>query len=142
MPPADAAEKLSPYIPVIVSFISGGLSGAVLNAFLTRRRQQTESTLKIIDGYFARYDDFADCKQLLQTKPFVDTPANQNRILKLGDWFTTVACMSQQKMIDRKMLLDQFGLRNQIESFRTLIADCPAFRHYLDGPWLSLKEFR
>ncbi len=134
-------EELKPYIPLIVTFISGGLAGAILNALLTRRRMQVDATLKILDAFFDRYDDIAVCYRLLNENPFPDTPDNRNYVKKIGDWFETVANMADAELIDRKMLLDGFGFRSQIEHFRTFVTGSDLFRPYLDGMWSTLRDF-
>jgi hypothetical protein len=135
-------EELKPYIPAIVTFISGGLAGAILNALLTRRRQKVDATLKILDGYFDRFDDMAVCYRLLNENPFQDTPDNLNNVKKVGDWFETVANMADAKLIDGEMLLDGFGFRSQIERFRTSVNGSDLFRPFLANQWSTLRDFK
>jgi len=141
MPASQAAQQLASYIPLVVTLISGGLAGAIVTLFFTRRRQRIDCTLKVIDTYFDLYHEIGDCRQLLEAVPFPDTPANRNRVRKLGDWFSIVARMSREKIIVRKLLLDKFGFRSQIELFRTLVSGSDLFHPFLDGPWLQLRDF-
>lgn len=102
---------------ILVSFLSGGAAGAVINVFFTRRFQKRELTLKIIDGFFVRYTEIAAVKGLLAPGA-LSNPAQKNQVRAIGDWFDHVARLFNGCMLDKK-LFKGCGIDKEIIEFRT-----------------------
>src|SRR3954469_21396244 len=92
------------YLKLGVTFISGGLAGALVNFFTSRRRQRVEMGLKFAERYFADFDSIAEGKDLLGNAARLSEVGNQNKVRKLGDWFELIAILSNSKYISDKFL--------------------------------------
>src|SRR5918911_3352163 len=108
------------YLPFIVSIVSGGLAGAVVNYLVTRRRQRVEVGLKVIDFYFANYNDIAKTKYILQNPTLLADGNEKNQVLKIGNWFELVASLCTGKAVDTH-LLAQTPLFLDMSVFRSLV---------------------
>jgi hypothetical protein len=114
------------YIPVLVSFISGGLAGAVVNAFVTRRWQKTQVALSIIERFFSSYDDIARAKSILRDPTSTKAVDNQNTVRKVGDWFELVSSLWKHSSLNRD-LIKEVAIPKEIDLFRDLVTNSKSF---------------
>jgi len=108
------------YLPFIISLISGGLAGAVVNYFITWQKQRIDSSLRIIDYYFSIYSEIGQTKRILQTPSTLTATEEQIRVRKVGDWFELVASLCKKKLVDTHVLA-QVALFSEMSVFRTLV---------------------
>jgi hypothetical protein len=108
------------YLPVVVSLISGGLAGALVNAFITDRRQRTQIALSVLERFFTSYEDIADAKRILQAPQLMALPDNQNVVRKVGDWFELVASLWKRGSLDRG-LMREVAIPKEMDLFRDLV---------------------
>jgi hypothetical protein len=108
------------YLPLIVSFISGGLAGAVVNLLVTKRRQRVDSALRVIDYYFAIYNEIGEAKRILQNPSLLSDANEEIRVRKIGDWFELVSSLCNKKVVDTEILA-QVALFGEMDVFRSLV---------------------
>jgi hypothetical protein len=108
------------YLPFVVSLISGGMAGAIVNLFVTRRRQRIDAALKLLDYFFSIYGELAEVKGILQSPPTLSNPKELNRVRKIGDWFNLVASLCEKKLVDTQ-LLGRVGLFSEMDIFSSLV---------------------
>jgi hypothetical protein len=122
------------YVPFVVSLISGGLAGAVVNLVVTRRRQRIEMALKLIDYFFSIYSEVGAVKGLLQSPSSLKTPTELNRVTKVGDWFNLVATLWEKNAAD-KDILKKAVITKEMERFHELVQNIKNSASELNEAW-------
>jgi hypothetical protein len=107
-------------LKAVVTFVSGGLAGAVLTYFVSRHRQQVEFVIKITDRYLDEFSEIASCKDILLEPSKLKDASNLNRVRKLGDWFEMIAVFYDSEYLS-KGLLEKVGLLVELRKFHELV---------------------
>ncbi len=126
-------------VSTAVSFISGGLAGAVVNSLVGQIWQRRALALKLVDRYFDTYSELAAIKTLLANPSLLSDAAQRNRVRAIGDWFEIAASLYNRGKVDRA-LLDDLGLDTEIIDFRTKAEQSRACDDELKI-WTALKSF-
>ena len=120
----QAATTVAATVPdlwkVILSFISGGLAGAVLNYFTSTHRQRVELVLKITDRYLDRYDEIGQVKSILRDSSQLASTVSQDAVRRLGDWFELIAVLYQMGYLSKRFL-KKLGLLVDLREVHELI---------------------
>ena len=71
-------EFLNP--KVLVSFLSGGLAGALFTHYFTLSRQRTEFAFKLLEHFFTKYQEIGKVKGFLQQTQLLEDMETFNRV--------------------------------------------------------------
>jgi len=128
-------------IGVVVAAFTGGLSGALVTAIITRRRQRLELALKVVDYFLGIYSDVADVHRYFQENNSLTDRIERNQVKKLGDWFEWVIILAQNGAVD-VALLDHAGMLKQIGTFRDNVKVFKTKFETLHSSWESWTNLR
>jgi hypothetical protein len=119
---------------VLVSLIGGGLSGALVNSVITKRRHRLEIALKITDYFFSIYGEVGTIVRYFHENDPLTNPDKKNRVLKIGDWYELVLTLCRNDSVDVLFLGDS-GLIDQIDRFRNFVQVFRTKSDELNGAW-------
>lgn len=107
-------------VRIVVAFLSGGLAGALLNFFVSRRREQVEFVIKVCERYLDDFSEVAACKAILADPDQLSDREQLNRVRKTGDWFELIAIYYANGYLSKR-LLSQVGLLGELRKFHELV---------------------
>ena len=106
----------------VVTFVSGGLAGAIVTQVVTAFRQRRELALKTFDKYLVEFGPLANCKRYLAEGSYQNNESHFNEIRRLGDWFEVTAILCRRRYIHLPFIRE-LGLVEQLRKYHELITD-------------------
>ncbi len=144
--PSASSVSTTPYnikdyvVPLLITVLSGGLAGALVNLFATRQQRQTETSLKLIEAFFSKYHQLGDVLGLLEDPTCLNDRQRMNQIREMGDWLDTVALFCKKKYANEE-ILREVGIIDQIATFCSAVKKAGGPLNDLLKIWQSMKEF-
>jgi hypothetical protein len=123
---ASSVSLSGELIKALIAFVFGTVIGGMISHWFSLQRQRTDFTVKLMDAFFAQYGSIAEVKGLLYITGRVFTPAEENTVRKVGDWFELVALMCTNGVAQLN-LIRAFGLVKELETFSRLVSQHPQF---------------
>lgn len=112
-------EFLSQNQKGLITLLFGGLAGAFVTHYFTLSRQRTEFAFKLLDHFFAKYQEIGMVKGFLQQPESLEDTETYNRVVAIGDWYETVALLCRRRVANER-LLHKAGVINEMGEFRKL----------------------
>jgi hypothetical protein len=123
-------------IGVLASLIGGGLSGAIVNSIITKRRQKLDLSLKITDYFFSIYTETGFVLNLFIENDPLTNRNIKDRVLKIGDWYELVLTLCRKEAADY-YLLGEIGILGQIDRFKRQVEAFRLKSNVLDAAWAA-----
>lgn len=111
-----------PVLPLLITAVTGGLAGAIINSLINKRLQRIRLSLDFISergnqfeieskviGYLSdpvSYDwkGAYDWKVAEDSNEIIDRKDRYNLILKIGNWYNTLAYLYLENHLNRKLI--------------------------------------
>jgi hypothetical protein len=134
-PPPPPPIQWSQIMTWLITFIAGGLAGAIFNSFFTRHRQKVDVSLKVIDEYIKTYYyKHRDVNELLDKSTntvYTWTLNEETLVTEVGDWFNLISMFCNTNNTKTK-LIKRIGLRTIILDFYKAVKN-PKLQNQLGG---------
>jgi hypothetical protein len=145
--PTPPPTQWSQIVTWFITFVAGGLAGAIFNSFFTRHRQKVEVSLKVIDEYIKTYYyKHGNVNNLLDNSintSYRWTLEEETLVTEVGDWFNFVSMLCNTNNT-KEYLMKRFGIRTMISGFYNVVNN-PKIQSQLgddiDNKWPEMRRY-
>ena len=127
------------FFNIIVSILSGGIAGGVIQWIFTRSHRRDQVALDIFKDFLHIYFDIGEALDILKDGQKINEETNKNKVRKVADWMNLVALLCLENSVKKK-ILEQCGVQITMKRFHKFIDQSETKFGAFHNPWTSWRH--